>query len=180
MGLGLLSMILCHVVALYDMPNAETACKNMDHIVKYSYENDIQPETLISLIYYESRWTPHVVSKSGACGLTQVLPKYTKGTLGKHLSCKDLKDPETSIKAGATILSSHLKHYDDNLNLALCAYNRGRKNCKSLFIKRKGNSYSRKIKGHAAQVKEGRYDTMDCLDQDECCIDPQWHVPIHY
>jgi len=62
---------------------------------KYGFE----PSVLAGLIYVESRWEPTAVSRSGACGLTQVIPRYVPET------CAELKVPLTSIRVGGNSLN---------------------------------------------------------------------------
>lgn len=103
-------------------------CEYEHHISKFSKENNLDPALLASVIYVESGFLPRVVSKAGACGLTQVIPKYTGGpeTNYRKYTCKQLKDPETSIKAGAKILSYIIKKYaHGNKDKALCMYSAG-------------------------------------------------------
>ena len=156
------------------MPNSGLACQQSTIVLEESKKNDIPPELLFSLIFYESRWSPKVKSPSGACGLTQVLPRYTKGTVGKHYSCKDLKDPATSIKVGAEILGMHYESSQKNEKAALCKYNRGpySKSCKSWRATKHGIRYARKILKFSEAIREEVEDIYFCMIEDECCIDP--------
>ena len=134
--------LLCTVVMALSMPNHETACKHMDTVIAASHHHKIEPEMLIALIHYESRWVPSAVSRSGACGLTQVLPQYTK----PKLTCKMLKDPVISIWEGAKVLNYWVYKYGRNeLKIGLCGYNAGFR-CKGPNASQKGMRYSRKIK----------------------------------
>ena len=108
--------------------NSEFACSQMDLIVRTSVEHRIRPEVLVSLIHHESRFNPGVVSQANACGLTQVIPKYTgsKKTGVKKLSCQDLKDPEVSIIAGTKTLNYWVYKYGKGSEkIGLCGYNAG-------------------------------------------------------
>lgn len=90
--------------------------------------NDIEPELLAALMFVESSFYPNVVSSANACGLTQVVPRWTGGpeTKGIKYTCQQLKDPETSVKVGAQILSYNIKVYGKgNENKGLCVYNAG-------------------------------------------------------
>jgi soluble lytic murein transglycosylase len=135
-------------IALYasNFPTGEAACEHAETLIKYSKEYEVDREVLTSLIYFESGWRPNRVSKSKACGLTQVIPRWTKPFIGKRYNCRQLKDPETSIKVGAHFLSKHLESSEGNYNQALCFYNRGPRGChRTKIIKKRGTSYSRKI-----------------------------------
>ncbi len=94
--------VFCLAVFSIGMPRAEFACKNMETVIDTSHKYDIRPELLIGLIWTESGWNHEAVSNAGACGLTQVLPKYTKNP---KLSCKELKDPTKSITTGGKIFN---------------------------------------------------------------------------
>ena len=107
---------------------ARNVCKYEHIIVAEAEKNDIEPELLASVIYVESAFYPHVVSRANACGLTQVIPKWTGGreTGKKKYTCKQLKNPRTSIKVGARILGYIIKNYaKGNEDKALCMYNAG-------------------------------------------------------
>ena len=135
--------VLCTIVMALGMPNSDVACKYMDVVVEASEHYELEPELLISLIHHESRWTPGAVSSSGACGLTQVLPKYTKNP---KLSCKQLKNPQTSIWAGAKALDYWVHRYGrGRIETGLCGYFAGFR-CKGENKSAGGVRYSRKVR----------------------------------
>ena len=113
----------------------EFACKNTIHIIKYSEKADIDPDHLAALIYVESHWKHNAKSHAYACGLTQVLPKYVKPT------CKQLYNPEISIKVGATSLSKWIKKRKKKPVVALACYNAGNICDKS----KRGRRYAKKV-----------------------------------
>ena len=107
---------------------AKNVCKYEHIIVAEAEKNDIEPELLASVIYVESGFYPRAVSDANACGLTQVIPKWTGGreTGRKKYTCKQLKNPKTSIRVGAKILGYIIKNYaKGNEDKALCMYNAG-------------------------------------------------------
>lgn len=102
------------------------ACRYMPQIVESSRDHNIKPEILISLIFVESSFLRKAVSHAGACGLTQVIPKWTgKPALNRKYTCNQLKVPKTSIKTGAKILAWWIKYHNNSLERALCGYNAG-------------------------------------------------------
>ena len=124
------------------------ACKYEYHINKFSKENNLDPALLASVIYVESGFFPRVVSNADACGLTQVIPKYTGGpeTSYRKYTCKQLKDPKTSIKVGAKILSYIIKNYAyGNKDKALCMYNAGTICLKKKYYYKK-SKYVKKVR----------------------------------
>ena len=138
--------LICAAVLSIGMPNAEYACKHMDSIVKYSEKYDLDPVVLTSLIHVESRWTPGAKSRAGACGLTQVIPKFSR-KFG-YVGCKRLqKDPEMSIRKGAQILSYWIHKYGrGDISIGLCGYNSGYR-CRGQrkVMNKKGVRYARMV-----------------------------------
>lgn len=116
----------------YDLSSTQKAniCKYESEIRNQARINNIDPALLASVIFVESSFYPHVVSSANACGLTQVIPKWTGGkeTKGKKYTCNQLKNPDTAIEAGARILSYSIKVYGKgNVDRGLCIYNAGMK-----------------------------------------------------
>ena len=105
-------------------------CKYEHHIRAAAENNRIEPALLAALIYIESGFFRNVVSVANACGLTQVVPRWTGGpeTRGIKYTCKQLKNPTTSIRVGAQILSYNIRVYaKGNVDKGLCYYNAGTK-----------------------------------------------------
>ncbi len=116
----------------YDLSPTQKAniCSYESEIKKQAKINKIEPTLLASVMFVESSFYPHVVSSANACGLTQVIPKWTGGkeTGGKKYTCKQLKNPKVAIEAGARILSYSIRVYaKGNVEKGLCVYNAGMK-----------------------------------------------------
>ena len=148
-----LAEAICGAIMALSMPNADTACKHMDTVVEASKRYNVDPVVMTALIHTESRWTPRAVSRHGACGFTQILPKYTKRFYGGQSSCEDLFDPRLSIYKGADILGYHLKRYRRSYNRSLCSYNAGARRCRPGIAKNKGHRYARKIMRLTRKIK---------------------------
>lgn len=129
----LLLLSLCTIVhsALpLSKHQARNAHRYEKTIFKEAAKHNVNPYLLTSLIYVESSFRPHVVSRAGACGLTQVIPKYTglRETGGNKYTCTQLKNPATAIRVGAQILSYVTRVYaKGDINKGLCYYNAGTK-----------------------------------------------------
>ena len=86
------------------------ACEMAEHLIETVEQYNIEPAVFAGLIFYESRWVPNAVSRSNACGLTQVLVRYADQT------CEELFDPLVSITVGARKLDrwSRMTVRDEN------------------------------------------------------------------
>lgn len=138
---------LCSSVALLGLSNKQEkrACAYIPSIIKEAEKQNIDPALLTGLIFVESSFNPWVVSSAGACGLTQVIPKYTgKYSPVKKYTCEQLKNPYTSIAAGAKILRWWIDYHDGNVSRALCGYSSGFR-CKGKKPLRAGMIYSKKV-----------------------------------
>ena len=126
------------------------ACSYAPQIVAEAENNNIEPTLLASVIMVESGFRPRVVSSAGACGLTQVVPKWTGGpeTKFKKYTCSELKDPEVAIRVGAQILSYSIRVYGKgDLDTGLCVYNAGTRCLKNKrFVRRL--YYTKKVKSY--------------------------------
>jgi|TARA_R110000824_G_scaffold57604_1_gene156569 soluble lytic murein transglycosylase-like protein len=136
------------------LPRAEYACRYMTTVVKASAKYDLEPEILVALIHEESRWKPWAVSSAGACGLTQVLPKYTD----PPKLCKELKKPYVSIRLGAKTLNYWVYEYGDgDYEKGLCGYNGGYKCGKrSRYYSKRIMRLARKINASVANERAYR------------------------
>ncbi len=75
---------------------------------------------LHAVISVESRYSPNAVSKKGAAGLMQLMP-----VTAKRYGVADALDPVQNLHGGAKCLRDLLKRFNNDVSLALAAYNAG-------------------------------------------------------
>ncbi len=155
----LLFSLCASVPAVLPINNLQkkNVCKYEHLIQEHSEKNNLDPALLASVIYVESAFRPRVVSRAKACGLTQVIPKYTGGpeTKYKKYTCEQLKNPRISIKVGAQILAYVINVYGDEIvDKGLCYYNAGniclknKRLYKKLYYVKKVRKIYDKIRNH--------------------------------
>lgn len=91
-----------------------------DSVLRASSDTGVDAALLHAVITVESGYNQSAVSPKGATGLMQLLP-----TTAKRYGTVNLLDPGENIKAGARYLRDLLTMFDNNLELALAAYNAG-------------------------------------------------------
>ncbi|MEJ2912281.1 lytic transglycosylase domain-containing protein [Pseudoalteromonas sp. C12FD-1] len=95
-------------------------------IEKASLKTDIPPEIIAAVMSIESNFKPCAISKSGAMGLMQLMPKTAKN-LGIKVNKGEAFDIATNVNGGARLLAANLKQENDDLLSALVMYNAGSK-----------------------------------------------------
>jgi len=80
----------------------------------------VEVALLHAVISVESGYRQNAVSPSGATGLMQLMP-----ATARRYGLRDARDPAANIRAGASYLRDLLAMFDNNLELALAAYNAG-------------------------------------------------------
>ena len=100
-------------------------------VQKYTRDFGVDEAMLYGLMRQESMFRELAVSKSGAKGLMQIMPR-TGEWLASRSGMKnyDLLDPETSIRMGSMFFADLLRMYDQDFRWASIAYNGGPGNLK--------------------------------------------------
>lgn len=91
-----------------------------DIILKAAEVNNLSYSLIKALIKVESNFNTHAVSRVGAQGLMQIMPRNMK-----ELNIEDPFNPYENIMGGALYLRKMLNRFDGHLMLALAAYNAG-------------------------------------------------------
>ncbi len=91
-----------------------------DSVLRASRDTGVDAKLLHAVITVESGYNQRAVSPKGATGLMQLMP-----TTARRYGTVNLLDPGENIRAGARYLRDLLALFDNNLELALAAYNAG-------------------------------------------------------
>ena len=89
-------------------------------ILQAANRHQLDPALIKAVIMAESRYNPNAISKKGAKGLMQLMPRTAEA-----LGVKDGFNPEHNINAGVRYLKQLINQFNGDLKLALAAYNAG-------------------------------------------------------
>jgi peptidoglycan lytic transglycosylase len=126
------------LLAIAVRPLFNTAVRNfslpLSHataIRREAADKRLDPALVAGVIYAESKFNAST-SSAGALGLMQLLPStahfIAERTGGTRFTTEDLATPDVNIAYGSWYLRYLLDRYDDNVVLALAAYNGGETN----------------------------------------------------
>ncbi|HET7815465.1 MAG TPA: lytic transglycosylase domain-containing protein [Candidatus Baltobacteraceae bacterium] len=85
-----------------------------------SARNDVAPALVNAILMAESAGNPGAVSSAGAQGLMQIMPE-TAAACG----VSNAFDPSENVDCGTRYLHTLLARYNNNVELAVAAYNAG-------------------------------------------------------
>jgi soluble lytic murein transglycosylase-like protein len=89
-------------------------------ILEAAYRYNVEPAIIKAIIMAESGFNPRAVSKVGASGLMQLMPRTARS-----LGVEDSFKPAHNIDAGVRYFKHLLDKFDGEVKLALAAYNAG-------------------------------------------------------
>ena len=89
-------------------------------IALHSSKHALSPDFVRAVIQAESAFNPGARSPKGAMGLMQLMP-----STAADYQVTNAYDPAQNIRAGVAYLKSLMTRFNDNVSLALAAYNAG-------------------------------------------------------
>jgi len=97
-----------------------TAADLAEMLARAGRQHNLDVDLLASVVKEESAGNARAVSRTGAEGLMQLMP----GTAAQ-LGVQDSFQPDQNVRGGSAYLDALLTRYNNNLALALAAYNAG-------------------------------------------------------
>ena len=102
----------------YRVRNGE---RKFHHIISQAADcYQVDPALIKAIILAESGYNPRAISRSGARGLMQLMPKTARA-----LGVRDSFNPEHNIDGGVRYFKQLLNRFNQDVKLALAAYNAG-------------------------------------------------------
>ncbi len=121
-----------HIEDQYSVP-ARRARTIVDTSFAKGAELRISPELILAIIAVESTFRERAVSRAGARGLMQIVPKWHPEQIRDIGGAQALFDPRKNIHAGTQILAKYLHLSRGNMRNALLRYNGSLKNPRSRY-----------------------------------------------
>ena len=98
-------------------------------IETHARSNGLDPALVKAVVAVESAFDPLALSVKGAIGLMQILPdtgeRYGLAADARQSIAEKLRDPATNVRIGTRYLRDLLARFENDLPLALAAYNAG-------------------------------------------------------
>jgi soluble lytic murein transglycosylase-like protein len=101
-------------------PHALTPSNLQALVDSASTRNNVAPALVNAVVMAESAGDPSAISVAGAQGLMQLMPGTSAGC-----GINNAFDPEQNVECGTRYLHELLSRYNDNVALAVAAYNAG-------------------------------------------------------
>jgi hypothetical protein len=115
------AVLVLTVLGAYTASHRSVVSEEPRVIIKEAADRyGVSEELIAAVIEAESQFNPRAVSRRGAQGLMQLMPR-TAATLG----VEDPFSPRENIHGGVRHLRSLMDRFDNNVPLALAAYNAG-------------------------------------------------------
>ncbi len=113
----------CHAFEV--LKSAQHPYRYLAEIASSTKQTGVRPELILAIIKEESRFSPTVISASGAVGLMQVMPSTAIELSEIPLTKELLLEPEKNIHLGGAYLAKLFRRWKGNPWLTISSYNAG-------------------------------------------------------
>lgn len=104
----------------FDDLKAQRSSSMATIVVRAATKHRLDPALVKAVIHVESNYNPFSISPKGALGFMQLMP-----ATARRLGVKNIHDPVQNIYGGSKYLRHLLDMFDNDVRLALAAYNAG-------------------------------------------------------
>lgn len=111
-----------HIQRRYQVPDAK-AQQIVAEAIRNGRSHQVEPELILAIIAVESTFKERAVSREGARGLMQVLPRSHHRKMQEIGGAQALFDPAKNIHTGSQILVKYLDAHSGDMRRALLSYN---------------------------------------------------------
>ena len=146
-------------------PLTEAQSRYDELIQLYASRYGVSPDLVRAVIQAESGFNPRAISPKGAMGLMQLMP-----ATARELGVRNPFHPDENIRGGTRYLAQLMERYNQDVHLALAAYNAGPASVErygAVPPYRETQAYVKKITGSAkaaARPDPTIYKWMDLVD----------------
>ncbi len=142
-----------NIVSQTPVNNNKSDGERIEEAIKTSSKKHGIDEGLIrAIVKIESDFNPKVVSSAGAMGLMQLMPENVR-----HYGVSDPFNIEENIDAGTKHIKDYLEMFNNDLDMALVAYNFGPGNMRKRGITGSSDFYKLPTETKNYLVKIGKY-----------------------
>jgi len=122
-GLLIVAVYLTVSLAFASTADAATRAQIKQVVVEESLRTQVPPELALAVAKIESDFQAKALSKAGARGVMQIMPKTARGEFG--VSANQLWKPRLNVRLGLEYLERLYHQYGRRWDLALSHYNGG-------------------------------------------------------
>lgn len=127
-----------------------------DHIFDICDSYNVDPELIVSMIFYESSFRSKVIGENNSgysYGLMQIMPRWNQDRMDR-LGCQDLLDPYQNVLVGTDLISEYIKE-GRGVEWALMAYNGGPSYANRKVSEGTVSVYATRVTAYAGELCRG-------------------------
>lgn len=127
-----------------------------DHIFDICDSYNVDPELIVSMIFYESSFRSKVIGENDSgysYGLMQIMPRWNKDRMDR-LGCQDLLDPYQNVLVGTDLISEYIEE-GRGVEWALMAYNGGPSYANRKASEGIVSAYATRVTAYAGELCRG-------------------------